>query len=73
MNFKIKIDKEALQDIQEITDWYNNQVVGLGSRFQRQIKSQINSLKINPFINKIRYESIHCLLVKNFLFLYIIV
>jgi hypothetical protein len=33
--FKIKIDEEAFQDILEIADWYNNQLKGLGSRFQK--------------------------------------
>jgi hypothetical protein len=37
---KIKIDAEALQDIQDATDWYNEQVPGLGSRFQKQVKRQ---------------------------------
>jgi hypothetical protein len=39
--YKLKIDKEALQDIQNATDWYNEQLEGLGSRFQKQTKLQI--------------------------------
>lgn len=69
MKYKLKIDEEALQDIQEITDWYNNQKLGLGSRFQKQTKSQINSLKTNPHICRIRYENVRCMLVKRFPFL----
>ena len=34
-----------MQDIQFATDWYNEQLVGLDSRFQKQVKIQINSLK----------------------------
>ena len=34
--FKIKIEPEALKDIQEATAWYNEQLQGLGSRFQKQ-------------------------------------
>lgn len=45
--YKISIDSDALQDIQHATDWYNQQVKGLGSRFQKQVKKQINSLKSN--------------------------
>ena len=41
--YKIKIEREALQDIQEATDWYNEQLNGLGSRFQKQVIVQINS------------------------------
>jgi hypothetical protein len=36
--YKILIDNSALQDIQEITDWYNEQLSGLGTRFQNQVK-----------------------------------
>jgi uncharacterized protein YukE len=40
-NYKIRVEPDALQDIQESTDWYNEQVQGLGSRFQKQVKTQI--------------------------------
>jgi hypothetical protein len=36
--FKVQIDPDALQDIQEVTDWYNMQSAGLGSRFQKKVK-----------------------------------
>jgi hypothetical protein len=39
------IDPEALDDIQKATDWYNEQLPGLGSRFQTQTIKQISSLK----------------------------
>ncbi len=32
--YKVKIAPEALADIQEITNWYNEQQAGLGKRFQ---------------------------------------
>lgn len=46
--YKIKIAPDALQDIQDATDWYNKQLQGLGTRFQKQVITQINSLKSNP-------------------------
>jgi hypothetical protein len=33
MTFKIKIEQEAHQDIQEGIDWYNQQQPGLGRKF----------------------------------------
>jgi len=33
--YKVKIVPEALADIQEITDWYNEQQSRLGKRFQK--------------------------------------
>ena len=40
----VKIDPDALNDIQEITNWYNDQQKGLGGRFQETTIQQINSL-----------------------------
>ncbi len=69
MIFILKIDEDALQDIQEITNWYNIQEKGLGKRFQIQTLSQINSLKSNPHICAVRYDDMRCMLIKKFPFL----
>lgn len=37
--YKVKIEPEALADIQEITDWYNEAQAGLGKRFQKGRKN----------------------------------
>jgi len=42
--FKLKIESEALSDIQEITDWYNEQQEGTGKKFQETVVNQLNSL-----------------------------
>ena len=44
--YKVKIEPEALVDIQEATDCYNEQQPKLGKRFQNATIKQINSL--NP-------------------------
>jgi len=67
--YKIFIDSDALQDIQDATDWYNEQLPGLGSRFQKQVKSQINSLKKNAGAYTVRYKDVRCMLIKRFPFL----
>jgi tRNA U34 5-carboxymethylaminomethyl modifying enzyme MnmG/GidA len=54
--YKIWIDPEALEDIQKATDWYNEQLPGLGSKFQERVIHQINLLKINPLGYAIRYR-----------------
>lgn len=69
MKYKIKIDEEALQDIQEVTNWYNKQLEGLGTRFQKQAVSQINSLKKNPHIFVNRYADVRCMIIKKFPFI----
>jgi plasmid stabilization system protein ParE len=67
--YKISIDPEALQDIQDATDWYNKQLAGLGGHFQQQVKTQISSLKKNAGAYSVRYEDVHCMLIKGFPFL----
>lgn len=64
--YNLKIEPEALADIQEITDWYNKQQTRLGKRFQDTTVKQINSLSKNPQIYAVRYKEIRCALIKNF-------
>lgn len=67
--YKVSVDKDALNDIQQATDWYNEQIGGLGKRFQRQIKIQVNGLKFYPKIHQVRFADVRCALVKKFPFL----
>jgi mRNA-degrading endonuclease RelE of RelBE toxin-antitoxin system len=67
--YKLKIDEEALQDIQNATDWYNEQLQGLGARFQKQVKTQINSLKKNAPLFSKRYADVRCMFIKKFPFM----
>jgi plasmid stabilization system protein ParE len=67
--YNIKIDEDALHDLREIVIWYNSQLQNLGLRFHKQVKSQINSLKTQPYICTIRYKDVRCMLVKKFPFM----
>ena len=67
--FKIKINDEALQDIQEATYWYNNILKGLGTRFQKQVLSQIDALKSSAQYNGSRYDDVRCMQIYKFPFL----
>src|SRR5580698_5234845 len=67
--YKLVIDISTLQDIQETTDWYNEQSPGLGSRFQKQAKTQIDKLKNSPEGYSVRYADVRCMLVEKFPFL----
>jgi len=64
--YKVKIEPEALSDIQEITDWYNEQQAGLGQRFQSTVIKQLNSLSKDPQLYSVRYKEIRCVLIKKF-------
>ena len=64
--YKVKIVQEAVADIQEISDWYNDLQNGLGKRFHDITIKQIDSLKKDPQIYALRYKEIRCMLVKKF-------
>ncbi len=67
--YHISIDSDAFQDIEDASQWYNHQGDGLGVRFKKQVKTQINSLKNNPTSFAIRYIDYRCMLIKKFPFL----
>jgi plasmid stabilization system protein ParE len=63
--FKIKIEPEAHQDIQEAINWYNQQQSGLGRRFHTEVKASFKKLKIHPFF-QVRYDNVHCFILNKF-------
>ena len=64
--YKVKIAPAALEDIQNIIDWYNDQQNNLGIKFRDSTLKHINSLTRNPHIYAIRYNQIRCVLIKKF-------
>jgi len=64
--YKVKIEPEAIADIQEITDWYNEAQKGLGKKFQETAIKHINSLSKDPQIYAVRYKEIRCMVIKKF-------
>jgi len=68
-SYKIKISPDALSDIQDSTNWYNKQVPGLGTRFKKSVKQQIETVKTRAEFYSIRYQNVRCMLVKKFPFL----
>jgi hypothetical protein len=69
IEYNIKIDVDALQDIQNATEWYNDQLEGLGTQFQKHVKIYINSLKKKAPLYSIRYGDVRCMLLKKFPFM----
>ncbi len=66
MKYNVSIEPQALVDIQDITDWYNEKQAELGKRFQKTSIKQIDSLRENPHVCVVRYKQIRCLLIKKF-------
>ena len=69
MNYSLKIDIDAFNDIQNTSEWYEMQLKGLGIRYKNQTKKQINSLKKNPYLFSIKYDEIRCRKIEKFPFL----
>ena len=69
MRYSIKIDIDALNDIQSTVEWYELQISGLGLQYKTQVKKQITSLKKNPFLFSIKYNSVRCKKIEKFPFL----
>lgn len=69
MGYHLKIDIDALGDIQETFEWYEMQLKGLGLRYKNQTKRQINSLKKAPHLFSIKYNEIRCRKIEKFPFL----
>ncbi len=67
--YTILIDSDALIDIQDATDWYNKQLPGLGTRFQKQVRLQVNTLKTNAESFTTRYANVRCMVIRKFPFL----
>jgi toxin ParE1/3/4 len=65
MAYNIIIEPVALQDIQQAIDYYDEQQIGLGEKFEAALNKHLTALEKNPFF-QIRYDYIHCLPVKKY-------
>ena len=68
MKFQLSLDKRAIADIQYAIDYYNEQSLGLGEKFEKYLDKYLVSLSRNPFF-QVRYDEIHCLPLKKYPFM----
>jgi hypothetical protein len=64
MEFTIEIDPNAIQDIQNVIEYYDEKQLGLGEKFERTLHKHFTSLQKNPFF-EVRYDDVHCLPIKK--------
>lgn len=67
MKYKIYLEPEAKDEIQNGIYWYNKQQAGLGRKFHAEVKKYFEIIKSAPF-SQIRYENVRCLPMKVFPF-----
>jgi plasmid stabilization system protein ParE len=67
--FTIKLFQTASTDLQEAYDWYEEQSVGLGDRFIREVDSYLDLISENPYQFAIQFSGkYHFALLKHFPF-----
>jgi toxin ParE1/3/4 len=65
MPYNVILDTLALEDLQEAIDYYDQQKVGLGKKFDDHFDKLVSTLEINPFF-QVRYDTVRCLPMKSF-------
>jgi len=65
MRYKLIIQPEVFDDIQQGIDWYNSRQKGLGKSFFNAVQQEYKILRINPGF-QVRYDQVKCLPVKKF-------
>lgn len=68
MAYNVVIEENALNDIQQAIDYYDEQLIGLGEKFENAIHKNIIKLAKNPFF-EMRYDNIRCFPIKKFPFM----
>ncbi len=66
MTYKIIIDPEAIQDMEEIIIWYEEKKNGLGKRFYRNFRDALDFIQRNPYSFAKRYKESRSINLKTF-------
>ncbi|HRN58350.1 MAG TPA: type II toxin-antitoxin system RelE/ParE family toxin [Agriterribacter sp.] len=68
-NFAVTFSPFALDDIEQVVDYYNQLQPGLSKRFTQLLQQSLTAIKRNPFFTSVRYGNIRCAQVKKFPYL----
>jgi plasmid stabilization system protein ParE len=66
MKYLIRIENDAVIDIDEIIKWYENEQTGLGSSFNYYLNETFNTISNNPNTFQIIYKDARRTLLKKF-------
>lgn len=56
MTYRLEIRPDALADIEEARRWHDEQQLGLGSEFAREVIEAINTVLKNPLSYRLRHK-----------------
>jgi toxin ParE1/3/4 len=65
---RLIISPQAIDDIQQVIDYYNTCQKGLGKRFHSEVKKTFSSIQKTPSF-QIRYDEVRCCPVRVFPFM----
>ncbi len=65
-NYKLKVTPEALEEIQEAIEYYNDKRRGLGKAFYLDLQQQFTLIKKNPFSRSVRYDDVRFAMLDRF-------
>lgn len=56
MTYRLEIRPDALSEIEEAARWYDEQRLGLGIEFTREVIAAIDALTSNPVMYRLRHK-----------------
>ena len=71
MKYTIQFKGEALVDVTEIANWYNEKRNGLGMEFLDELELSVKKIKLNPFNYQVQKKNIRQAMLNRFPYLII--
>lgn len=68
MKYQVVVEKRAVEDIQQVTDYYDEKSTQTGTNFINEVTHFLKALEVNPNY-QVRYDNVRCLPLKKFPFL----
>ena len=66
MTFEIKFLPAALEDLQAVIKWYENESPGLGKRFFVNFQNQLESIRLSPLKHQKTHKELRSSLIRKF-------
>jgi len=68
MAYLLLVEPAAIRDIQDAISYYDEQVTGLGKKFEEYLSQNLEIIKKSPHF-QLRYNEVHCLPLRKFPFM----
>ena len=68
MAYLLLVEPAAIRDIQDVISYSDEQVTGLGKKFEEYLSQSLESIKKSPHF-QLRYDEVHCLPLRKYPFM----